>query len=270
MVVGARIGLDPRPTGAPRGVEPSPALERLHEAIERGVDYLLSIQAPEGYWVGELEADTTLESDYIFYLNVLGKADPLRVSKLANYVQQRQLSDGGWNIYEGGPSELNATIKAYVALKLAGHSSDAPHMRQARERVHALGGFEHANSYTRFYLALVGAVEWDVVPAVPPELMLLPNWFLSRSCTRASPNGSSTGPSASRNSSAIPKINPRRWPGAIACLAGAISFWRSIAPTSFTNACPGSLYRSAPCVKPTPGFSSTSNAAMASARFTRP
>ena len=28
-----------------------------------------------------------------------------------------------------------------------------------------------------FYLALVGAVGWDMVPAVPPELMLLPNWF---------------------------------------------------------------------------------------------
>jgi squalene-hopene/tetraprenyl-beta-curcumene cyclase len=27
------------------------------------------------------------------------------------------------------------------------------------------------------YLALVGAVGWEMVPAVPPELMLLPNWF---------------------------------------------------------------------------------------------
>jgi squalene-hopene/tetraprenyl-beta-curcumene cyclase len=177
MAVGTRIGLDPVRTGVSRDAEASPALERLQEAIERGVDYLLSIQAPEGYWLGELEADTTLESDYIFYLNVLGKADPLRVAKLAKYVQQRQLADGGWNIYEGGPSELNATIKAYVALKLAGHSADAPHMRLARERVHELGGFEHANSYTRFYLALVGAVGWEMVPAVPPELMLLPNWF---------------------------------------------------------------------------------------------
>ena len=29
----------------------------------------------------------------------------------------------------------------------------------------------------RFYLALVGAVGWDLVPSIPPELMLLPNWF---------------------------------------------------------------------------------------------
>ena len=34
-----------------------------------------------------------------------------------------QLPDGGWNIYHGGPSEVNATIKAYLALKLAGFAS---------------------------------------------------------------------------------------------------------------------------------------------------
>ena len=73
--------------------------------------------------MGELEADTTLESDYILYLHVLGKADDGRVSKLATYIRRRQLADGGWNIYLGGPSELNATVKAYFALKLAGDSA---------------------------------------------------------------------------------------------------------------------------------------------------
>jgi squalene-hopene/tetraprenyl-beta-curcumene cyclase len=29
----------------------------------------------------------------------------------------------------------------------------------------------------RFYLALVGAVGWELVPSIPPELMLMPNWF---------------------------------------------------------------------------------------------
>jgi squalene-hopene/tetraprenyl-beta-curcumene cyclase len=151
--------------------------ERLENSIERGANHLLSLQRDEGYWVGELEADTTLESDYIYYLFVLGKADPERIAKLANYVRQRQLADGGWSIYPGGPSELNATTKAYFALKLAGDSIDGPQMVQARAAVHSLGGLELTNSYTRFYLALVGAVGWDLVPAIPPELMLLPNWF---------------------------------------------------------------------------------------------
>jgi squalene-hopene/tetraprenyl-beta-curcumene cyclase len=151
--------------------------ERLEAAIERGACHLLSLQSERGYWQGELEADTTLESDYIYYLFVLGKADPVRIAKLAKYVRHRQLADGGWSIYPGGPSELNATTKAYFALKLAGEAIDAPHMVSAREVVHRLGGLEHTNSYVRFYLALVGAVGWELVPAIPPEVMLLPNWF---------------------------------------------------------------------------------------------
>jgi squalene-hopene/tetraprenyl-beta-curcumene cyclase len=151
--------------------------DRLSDAIDRGVSYLLSLQASEGYWQGELEADTTLESDYIFYLNVIGKAQPERIAKLANYVRRRQLDDGGWNIYFGGPSELNATVKAYVALRLAGDQADSDRLKRACKRVHELGGLEASNSYTRLYLALVGAVGWEMVPAVPPELMLLPNWF---------------------------------------------------------------------------------------------
>src|SRR6516162_6880351 len=151
--------------------------ERVQKAIENGANHLLAIQAEEGYWHGELEADTTLESDYIYYLHVLGKADPERIAKLANYVRRRQLADGGWPIYLGGPSELNATSKAYFALKLAGDDPDTRHMVKARDTVHRLGGLEHTNSYVRFYLALVGAVGWELVPAIPPELMLLPNWF---------------------------------------------------------------------------------------------
>src|ERR1700716_3240829 len=150
---------------------------RLEKTIERGANHLLSIQAEEGFWQGELEADTTLESDYIYYLHVLGKAEPERIAKLANYVRARQLPDGGWSIYPGGASELNATCKAYFALKLAGDTQDSPHMASARAAVHRLGGLERTNSYVRFYLALVGAVGWELVPAILPELMLLPNWF---------------------------------------------------------------------------------------------
>ena len=167
----------PITSGAPVAAGIQERLERLEQAIERGANHLLSLQAESGYWVGELEADTTLESDYIYFLHILGKADPARIAKLANYVRQRQLPDGGWSIYPGGPSELNATCKAYFALKLAGDAQDSPHLAQARAAVHRLGGLERTNSYVRFYLALVGAVGWDLVPAILPELMLLPNWF---------------------------------------------------------------------------------------------
>jgi squalene-hopene/tetraprenyl-beta-curcumene cyclase len=167
-----------RPEGEPFVASRETFLEdHLEASVRKATDYLLSLQDAGGYWLGELEADTTLESDYILYLHILGRFDRGRVEKLATYVRRRQLPDGGWNVYVGGPSEINATVKAYFGLKLAGDSPDAPHMARARRRVHELGGLEAINSFERFYLALVGALEWDMAPAIPPELMLLPNWF---------------------------------------------------------------------------------------------
>ena len=149
----------------------------VERAVSRAVRWFLSAQHRDGYWWGELEADTTLESDYILYLAILGQQESKKVPKLAKYVRDRQLPDGGWNIFYGGPSELNATVKAWVALRLAGDSASAPHLERARKKIHELGGLESTNSYVRFYLAMVGLIDWKMVPAIPPEIMLLPNWF---------------------------------------------------------------------------------------------
>src|SRR6202050_2931667 len=138
---------------------------------------LLKAQFQDGYWWGELEADTTLESDYILYLEVVAPHETAKIEKAANYVRKHQLEDGGWNIFPGGPSEINATVKAYFALRLAGEEASATHMLRARERAIALGGLESTNSYARIYLALAGVLDWNLAPAIPPEIILLPNWF---------------------------------------------------------------------------------------------
>src|SRR5205809_80101 len=173
--MGNRLALQTAPAKLPPPATPL-GKDRLDVAIERALSYLKSIQHQDGYWLGELEADTTLESDYIFYLHVLGRFDRQRVSKLAEYIRRRQLEDGGWNIYFGGPSEVNATLKAYLALKLAGDSPESRHMVRARQRIRQLGGLERTNSFTRCYLALAGLIGWQMVPAIPPELMFLPRW----------------------------------------------------------------------------------------------
>ena len=50
-------------------------------------------------------------------------------------------------------------------------------MVRAREVIRRLGGIEATNSFTRIYLAVFGQWDWDDCPAVPPELVLLPDWF---------------------------------------------------------------------------------------------
>lgn len=157
---------------APPATTPS-----LATAIAQAQQALLAAQDPAGYWSGELEADTTLESDTIKFWRFLGRVDPVRERKLAAYLLSKQLPDGGWNVYEGGPAELNATVKAYFALKLAGHRAEAPALRKARQVTLSLGGLGRVNSFEKTYLAMFGQYAWDEVPALPPELILLPTWF---------------------------------------------------------------------------------------------
>ncbi len=145
-------------------------------AIRAAREHLLRLQQSAGHWVGELEADTTLESDYIQLEYFLRNPRPEKIRKAAQYLLEKQLREGGWNIYEGGPANLSATVKGYFALKLAGFSPQEPRLKKAREVVLGLGGLQAANSFTKIYLAFFRQYEWAAVPAIPPEILLLPEF----------------------------------------------------------------------------------------------
>jgi len=151
--------------------------ERLEPAVARARDFILDAQHSDGYWVGELEGDTILESEYILLLAFLHQEKSDIAIRAARYILNKQLPCGGWAIYPDGPLEVSASVKAYFALRLTGHAADAEYMTRAREAILAAGGAERVNSFTRFYLALLGVISYDQCPAVPPELMLIPKWM---------------------------------------------------------------------------------------------
>ena len=150
---------------------------RIDAAIDAARQRLLSLQCTDGHWCGELEGDTILESEYLLLLHYLGRPRDQRFRKGVEYLRRQQIADGGWPIYAAGPTELNASVKAYFVLKMAGDSPDAPHMARARDAILALGGLDECNSFTKIYLSIFGQYEWSKCPAVPPEVILLPGWF---------------------------------------------------------------------------------------------
>ncbi|MHB1556570.1 MAG: squalene--hopene cyclase [Isosphaeraceae bacterium] len=166
--------------------EAEAAAEGLEAAVDRGRDWLLDRQEDEGYWVAELEGDTILESEYILLLTFLRReADDVCV-RCARYIRDNQLPEGGWAIHPGGPVDISASVKAYFALKLTGFSPDEPEMVRARRAILAAGGAHACNSFTRFYLALLGQISYDECPCVPPELVLIPSrWKFSLSAMSA-------------------------------------------------------------------------------------
>jgi squalene-hopene/tetraprenyl-beta-curcumene cyclase len=153
------------------------AASPTQRALDRARRRLLDLQRPDGHWCGELQGDTILESEYVLLMAFLGRENDERTRKAAEYVLRQQQSDGGWTHYPGGPIELSGSVKAYFALKLTGHDPDASYMRRAREVIRAHGGAACCNSFTKFYLALLGQFPYANCASVPPELVLLPRWF---------------------------------------------------------------------------------------------
>ena len=147
------------------------------QAISRTREWLYGQQHRDGFWCGELEGDTILESEYILLLAWLGRVRSELALRAARYLESKQLDGGGWCLFPGGPPDVSVSVKAYFALKLTGHSADTEPMRRAREAILSCGGADAVNSFTRFYLALLGQIPYELCPAVPPEMVLLPRWL---------------------------------------------------------------------------------------------
>jgi squalene-hopene/tetraprenyl-beta-curcumene cyclase len=175
-VIDSRSQVSPRPS-TPAILPHDEFKVNLHAAIRRSQDYLLCEQKHEGYWVGELMVDSTLVSDMVAFHHWDGSVDPQWQRKAVHHLFSMQLPDGGWNIYHGGPSEVNATIKGYLALKLAGVPVTDHRMLKAREVGLRLGGVPRMNTFSKLYLALIGLYPWEYVPTIPCEVLLLGKWF---------------------------------------------------------------------------------------------
>ena len=164
-------------------------------ARDRAAIYLTGLQARDGHWCAELTADSTLESDFILFQLWLdppkdGVWEPRTrslIDKAGRSILARQLPDGGFNIYVKGPSEVSASVKAYVALRLAGLGKNDSRLVLLRERILALGGIQAANSYVKINLSLFNLYPREECPSIPPEVALLPFNFLYQmsSWTRA-------------------------------------------------------------------------------------
>jgi squalene-hopene/tetraprenyl-beta-curcumene cyclase len=163
--------------GQPRYGRLDMGLDEVSEGIRNSTEWLLSLQHPDGYWCGELEADSMLEADYIFMHTLLSTGDAGKMERAKNEILRHQNADGGWSLYPGGPSNVSYGVKCYLALKLMGYKADEPVMVKARENVLKLGGVVECNTFTKIYLCALGQYEYDAVPAIPPEIVLFPNWF---------------------------------------------------------------------------------------------
>src|SRR5690349_14759663 len=82
------------------------AANPVDRALERAKTALLKLQHEQGYWVGELQGDSILESEYLLMKFILSQENDPELPLIANYLRRLQMSDGGWSMYPGGKADL--------------------------------------------------------------------------------------------------------------------------------------------------------------------
>ena len=157
------------------------SLEDIINNFQNSYDNLLKNQnhkkLKQGCYVYELEADTTITSEYILLMHFLGKIEIKLQEKMVKYILSKQNQEGGWPLFYDGETDLSASVKAYYALKLAGLDENSREMIKAKKCILLKGGVEKVNVFTRITLALYGQITWSSIPFMPIEIMLFPNWF---------------------------------------------------------------------------------------------
>lgn len=147
---------------------------RAQETLDRAVQHLLGQQHEEGWWRGLLQTNVTMDAEDLMMRQFLGVRTVEQTQQTARWVRSQQRVDGSWSNFPGGPADPSTTTEAYVALRLAGDDPDEPHMRAARRVVLDHGGLAGTRVFTRIWLALFGLWDWEALPALPPELVFLP------------------------------------------------------------------------------------------------
>jgi len=64
----------------------------------------------------------------------------------------------------------------YIALRLLGAPADEPAMLAGRDFIRSHGGGVYTGSWAKFYMCLLGVMEWRGHNVIPPEMWLLPSW----------------------------------------------------------------------------------------------
>jgi squalene-hopene/tetraprenyl-beta-curcumene cyclase len=146
-------------------------------AVTQAQEWLLSQQAPAGWWKGELETNVTMEAEDLLMRHILGILTDEQAEETARWIRSQQRADGTWASWFEGPADLSTTVESYAALRLVGDRTDEPHMVSAAAYIREQGGLPATRVFTRIWLAMVGLWSWDELPVLPPELVLLPKRF---------------------------------------------------------------------------------------------
>ncbi|MBV8804225.1 MAG: hypothetical protein JO042_04240, partial [Sinobacteraceae bacterium] len=85
-------------------------------ALDASIEWLFRTQTPEGFWVGMVETNSSIEAEWLLAAHIMGARLPM-AQGLIRTLFNRQRPDGSWDVYPGAPEgDINSTVEVYAAL----------------------------------------------------------------------------------------------------------------------------------------------------------
>eukprot|EP00980_Cylindrotheca_fusiformis_P022244 scaffold9153_cov121-Cylindrotheca_fusiformis.AAC.8 len=161
-----------------------PSLESaktVKDATHKAAHFYSMLQTEDGHWAADYGGPHFLMPGLVTAWYVMGKPESLlnedQVKLLKHYILAHQQLDGGWGTHIESPSTMFGSTQMYVAMRLLGVPIDHPAAVSGRKFLKDQGGALYTSSWSKFYLCLLGLMDWKGHNSVPPEMWLLPNWF---------------------------------------------------------------------------------------------
>ncbi|MCA9115930.1 MAG: hypothetical protein KDA79_12665, partial [Planctomycetaceae bacterium] len=170
------------------GAHPAAGDPAFQTAVDSAIQNLLRQQHSAGYWLDETHTGGASETEYLLLLAWLNRLDTPEARQCARTVEAAQLPAGGWAAgtelpgfqTDGGAAsqvDIGLSVRAWLALRLAGHDPAAEHMQRARRAIRLRGGAEGISGLTKCWLAMLGQIAWSQCPVLLPEELQLPGWL---------------------------------------------------------------------------------------------
>lgn len=151
------------------------------EAAKRGIAFYSMLQTPDGHFAGDYGGPHFLLPGLVVAWYVMGRPSvmisPPQQALMLHYLKVHQQEDGGWGTHIESPSTMFGTTVCYLAVRLLGGEKNVEWIKRGREFIQKEGGAVMTSSWAKFWLCLIGCMDWKGHNSVPPEMWLLPNWF---------------------------------------------------------------------------------------------
>lgn len=152
-------------------------ISQINRCIDKALWWSRQTQAPEGFWMGDLQSNCCMEAQWVLAMHFLGLHQDPKHPRVIRAILNEQRPDGSWEVYHDAPGgDINTTVECYAALRTSGFDPDHPVLEKTRQWIFDHGGLSGIRVFTRYWLALMGEWPWEHTPAMPPEIIFLPPW----------------------------------------------------------------------------------------------